>query len=143
MVQVIPSDCFQPGEGTHPGEIVPMGTELSTQMVPQNVTFNGDAGEFGIFANCFCTFLILGPEPNAQSWLLWTFVSSVTGIGFTGAVLLIGHTVDTHLPTGWAKTPLALATFVVLNHFVYTLLYLGTVYDSAETFKPYWTNWLG
>lgn len=36
-----------------------------------------------------------------------------------------------------------LATYVILNHVVAALLFLRLVYDSADTFTPSWTYWLG
>ena len=36
-----------------------------------------------------------------------------------------------------------LVAYSLLNHTVATLIYLGLHYESSNTNKPHWTNWLG
>ena len=101
--------------------------------------------EFFLFANALGLGFIVGPWSTAgiQSRLLCSLLAMAVDVGFTLAVYLMNRIVDTHLPKAWVKTRLALATFVILNHVVYSLLYLGFAYDPTDTFRPHWTIWLG
>jgi hypothetical protein len=68
----------------------------------------------------------------------------IYGVGIGLIVLgIFGSMVEEKCSITAERIPRPLATYSLLNHVVASLVYLGLHYESKNTHRPYWTNWLG